>query len=320
MSQTKVKKIKRRRFYSGHMRNEGFGYQIFKIFNYTFMLAIILITLVPYLNVFAKAFNDANDSLRGGITIFPRVFTLDNFTTLLNDPAMYQAAVVTVGRTVYSVIVNLCVQFFASYALTRKDAPGMKYFNLYFIIPTFIGGGLIPQYILLSKIGLLNSFWVYVLPGTYSFYNSMIIRSYIRSNIPDEVIESAHLDGCGEVRMVFQMVMPLSLPILATIALWTSVGEWNDWKTTLYYVQSPSLHTLQYKLMQTIKESERIVSLIQAAMEAGQDVEELQNQVSVTPDSLQAAQVVVVTLPIICLYPFLQKYFVKGVTLGSVKG
>ena len=112
----------------------------------------------------------------------------------------------------------------------------------------------------------------------------------------------------------------VNVTFLATIALWTAVGEWNDWRTTLYYVQSPSLHVLQYKLMQTIKESERIISLIQSAMEEGQDIEELQNQVQVTPESLQAAQVVVVTLPIICLYPFLQKYFVKGVTLGSVKG
>ena len=305
---------------NGHMRNEGVGYQIFKIFNYLFMIFIILVTLVPYLNVFAKAFNEANDSMRGGITIWPRVFTLENFKILLNDPAMYRAAVVTVGRTVYSVIVNITVQFFASYALSRKDAPGMKYFNFYFIFPGWVSGGLIAQYILLSKIGLLNSFWVYVLPGTFSFYNSLIIRSYLNSNIPEEVIESARLDGCSEIRMVFQMIMPLSMPILATISLWTAVAEWNDWTTTLYYVTTPSLHTLQYKLMQTIKESERIISLMQSAMEEGQDIEELQNQVQVTPESLQAAQVVVVTLPIICVYPFLQKYFVKGVTLGSVKG
>ena len=321
MEQTNAVAIKRkRRKNNGHMRNEGIGYEIFKIFNYAFMIFIILITLVPYLNVFAKAFNDANDSMRGGITIYPRVFTTENFKILLKDPAMYQAAMVTIGRTVYSVIVNLTVQFFASYALSRKHAPGMKYFNFFFIFPGWVSSGLIANYILMSKIGLLNTFWVYVLPGTFSFYNSMIIRSYINSNIPEEVIESAHLDGASEVRIVFQMIMPLSLPILATISLWTAVGEWNDWRTTLYYVQTPSLHVLQYKLMQTIKESERIISLIQSAMEEGQDVEELQNQVQVTPESLQAAQVVVVTLPIICLYPFLQKYFVKGVTLGSVKG
>lgn len=302
------------------MRNEGIGYRIFTVFNYFFMIFIILITLIPYLNVFAKAFNDANDSLRGGITIFPRVFTLDNFKILLNDSSMYKAAGVTLARTILSVIINLIVQFFAAYALTRKNVWGLKYFNLFFIIPTFISGGLIPQYILLSKLHMLNTFWVYIIPTTFSFYNCMIIRSYINSSIPDEIIESAHLDGCGELRMIFQMVMPLSLPIIATIALWTAVGSWNEWTTTLYYIQSPSLYTLQYKLMQTIKESERIISLIQSAMESGQNVEDMQNQVQVTPDSLQAAQVVVVTLPIICVYPFVQKYFVKGVTLGSVKG
>ena len=305
---------------NGHMRNEGIGYAIFKVFNYIFMIFIILATLIPYLNVLAKAFNDGTDSLRGGITIYPRVFTFDNFKTLLNDVTMYRAALVTIARVALSVALSLTVQFMTAYALTRKNVYGIKFFNLYFLIPTFISGGLIPNYILYSKIHLLNTFWIYILPTLFSFYNCMIIRSYISSSIPGEIIESAHLDGCGETRMLFQMVMPLSKPILATIALWVAVAAWNDWSTTLYYIQSPALQTLQYKLMQTIKETERITALIQAAIQNGEDTENLQNSIQVTPESIQAAQVIVVTLPIICVYPFLQKYFVKGVTLGSVKG
>lgn len=305
---------------NAHMRNEGICYKIFMVFNYLFMIFIVLITLFPYLNVLAKSFNDSTDSLRGGITFYPRVFTLENFKLLINDTAMYKATVVTIVRVVLQVSLSLIIQFMAGYALSRKNVWGLKYINTFFLIPMFISGGLIPQYILFSKLHLLNNFWVYILPSLFSFYNVMIIRSYISSSIPDAVIEAAHLDGCREMRLLFTIIMPLSKPILATIALWISVAAWNDWTTTLYYIQSPELHTLQYKLMQTIKETERLTALIQTAVQSGENVSELQNAIQVTPESAQAAQVIIVTLPIICIYPFLQKYFVKGVMIGSVKG
>lgn len=303
-----------------HMKNEGIGYSIFMVFNYLFMLMLIMITLLPYLNVLAKSLNDGIDGMRGGIAFWPRVFSLENFKLLLSDADMYHAALISVCRVVLSVVLNLLVQFMTAYALSRKELWGIKAVNIYFLIPMYVSAGLIPSYILFSKLHLLNSFWVYVIPGVFSFYNVMIIRSYISTSIPNEVIESARIDGCGEMRMLLQMIVPLSMPVLATIALWVAVGAWNDWTTTLYYIQKSSLYTLQYKLMQTIKETERITSLIQTAIETGQDVEAVQNSVKVTTDSLQSAQVIVVTLPIIMVYPFLQKYFVKGITLGAVKG
>lgn len=302
------------------MRNEGLGYRIFSVFNILFMLLLIMVTLFPYLNILAKALNDGTDSLRGGITFYPRVFTWENFRVLLRDAETYQAAYVTVARVVVTVVFSIVIQFMTAYTLSRKKLWGMKAVNVFYLIPMFVSGGLIPQYILFAKLHLLNNFWVYILPALFSFYNVMIIRSYISLSIPDEIIEAARTDGCGEVRMLVQFIMPLSKPILATIALWTAVNAWNDWTTTLYYVQNSSLHTLQYKLMQTIKETERIASLIQSAIENGESVENITNSMAVTTESVQSAQVIVVTLPIICVYPFLQKYFVKGVTLGSVKG
>lgn len=303
-----------------NMKNEGIGYRIFMIFNYIFMIFIILVTLLPYLNILAKAFNDGNDSLRGGITFFPRVFSLENFKVLINDETMYNATVITLLRVCVTVVLSLFVQFMAAYTLSRKNLWGLKFVNVYFLIPMFVGSGLIPQYVLFSKLNLLNTFWVYIFPALWSFYNVMIIRSYIQTSIPDAVIESAKIEGCGELRMLVQIIMPLSKPILATIALWIAVNSWNDWTTTLYYIQSSKLYTLQYKLMQTIKETERISALVQSAIENGQDASLIASTQKVTTDSVQSAQVIIVTLPIICVYPFLQKYFVKGVTLGSVKG
>ncbi len=303
-----------------HMRNEGKGYAVFSVINILCMFIVILLTVVPYLNVLAKALNDGTDSLRGGITIFPRVFTLENFKILLKDSDMYMAALVTVLRVVILVVSSVLVQFMTAYTLSRKNLWGMKAVNVFFLIPMFVSGGLIPQYVLFSKMHLLNNFWVYVLPGIFSFYNVMLIRSYISSSISDEIIEAARIDGSGEGRILLQFIIPLSKPILATIALWTAVGAWNDWTTTMYYITDSSLYTLQYKLMQTIKETERITELIQSAIERGQNVEQLMKSMTVTTESVQAAQIIIVTLPIICVYPFLQKYFVKGITLGSVKG
>lgn len=300
-------------------RNETYGYAVFKVFNIIFMVAVIAVTLCPYLNVLAKALNDGQDSMRGGIYLWPRKVTLENFRVLLADSSLYLAAVVTILRVVIATLLSLLVQFMTAYALSKK-LKGFKIVNLYFTVPMFLTGGVIPLYILFSSIGLLNNFWVYIIPWLFNFYYIIIIRSYIQTSIPDSVIEAAQIDGVGEWGMLFRMVLPLSKPILATIALWIIVYNWNDWSATLYYIDNTNLHTLQYKLMQTIKETERMNALIQEAIQSGQDVEGMINSMKVTTDSMVSAQIIVVTLPVICIYPFLQKYFVHGITLGAVKG
>ncbi|MBR2499851.1 MAG: carbohydrate ABC transporter permease [Clostridia bacterium] len=307
-------------FKINRLKNEGIGYGIFQVVNFLAMIVIILLCLVPYLNVLAKALNEGNDTLRGGITIFPRVFTLDNFKVLLSDESLILATGVTVAKVALQTVGSVIVQFMAAYALSRPNLWGLKAVNIFFLVTMYIGGGLIPNYILFSKMGLLNNFWVYVLPCLWSYYNVIIIRSYIQSNIPDSVIEAAQIDGAQEGTLFVKIVMPLCKPILATIVLWVAVASWNEWTLTLYYITNPDLHTLQYKLMQTLKESERLTALMQEAAQKGEDIETLAKQMKATPESIQSAQVILVTLPIICAYPFLQKYFVKGVTLGSVKG
>ena len=292
------------------------SYRIFTIFNYIVMALVLAVCLVPFLHTLAKALNDGNDTMRGGITIFPRAFTLQNFQLLLSDTSLYRAAGVSVARVILAVIAHLVVQFMAAYALSHADLPGRRKILLFTIIPTFISGGTIPHYILYVKLGLLNNFLVYIMPGLYSFYNVMILRSYIEGSVPISLNEAAKLDGASEWRVMVQIVFPLCKPVLATVALWLAVGEWNDWSTTLYYITDKNLFTLQYKLMEVIKESERLQALLQKSQLTG---EGLTVQTKSTPESLQCAQVIVTVLPIVMVYPFLQKYFVKGVTLGAVK-
>lgn len=297
---------------------ESISYKIFCIFNAVLMILLMVVMLFPYLNMLAKSFNDAADSARGGLTIFPRVFSLENYKTIFADDSVITAAIISVVRVIIAVILSLLVRFGAAYALSKPAFPGKQFFVILFMIPMFITAGQVPLYVLISKMGLLNNFWVYILPTLFSFYDIVIIRTFIQSTIPNSIEESALIDGANEVTIFFKMIIPLSKPILATIALWIMVGQWNDWTSTLYYVRDSDLFTLQYIMMQLVQESERIQQMQQAAMEAGQAVESVQQKTS--SESLIAAQVIVTTIPIICVYPFLQKYFVKGIMMGSVKG
>lgn len=307
-------------FKTDYMKNEGKAYAVFTFFNYIIMLLVILVTLLPYLNVLARSLNDGMDSMRGGITIFPRVFTLENYRVLLSDNTLYRATFVTLAKVILFVGGSVLVQFMAAYALSRSNLVGIRVVNFYFLIPMYISGGIIPSYILYSNLGLLNNFWVYVIPGLWNFYNVIIIRSYIQSSISDTIIEAARIDGAQEWTLFSRIIIPLCKPILATVILWLAVASWNEWTLTLYYIKDPKLYTLQYKLMQTLKESERLTALIQEAIQSGQDFTKIASRSEVTHDSMTAAQIIIVTMPIIIVYPFLQKYFVKGITLGAVKG
>ncbi|MBO4896798.1 MAG: carbohydrate ABC transporter permease [Clostridia bacterium] len=287
-----------------------------------FMLFIVALTLFPYLNVLAKAFNDSADAAKGGIKLWPRKFTLENFKQMLSDKNIYHALYITVARVVLVTIGALLVQFMTAYALTRK-LKGTALFNIFFLIPMFITGGTMASFVLYKYIGLLNNFWVYVLPGLFTFYNVIVIRSYIQTSIPESIIEAAHIDGISELGLFFKIILPLSKPILATVALWVMVANWNDWTTTLYFAsRNKDLETLQYKLMQTIQKSAQLQKDIKAALIEGGDVEAAKKAASknIPPETMKSTQIIIVTVPIIMVYPFIQKYFTKGITLGAVKG
>lgn len=279
------------------------------------MVLIAAVMLFPYLNVLAKAFNDGKDAARGGIVIWPRVFTLQNFKTVMTDPNFLSSLRLTVVRVILSTVLNLLVQFMAAYVLMDKKIYGHKFFTYMFLIPMYFGGGVVPQYILYGNIGLLNNFLVYILPGLFSMYNTIIIRSYLES-IPGSLAESAKIDGANDIRVAFQIIFPLAKPVMATVGLWTMVGTWSDWTTTLYFVTKKELYTLQYVLMRVLKEAQTIQNMIADAALRG---EVLNMEVNITTDAIRCAQLIVTTVPIILTYPFLQKYFITGMTLGAVK-
>jgi len=207
------------------------------------------------------------------------------------------------------------VQFMCAYALAQRKLVGKTPLLLFFIIPMFFNGGLIPQYLLYSELKLLNNFLIYLLPNAFTFFNVVIMRTYIQT-LPESLTESAKLDGANHFRILLNLTLPLSIPIIATITLWVAVTHWNDWTTTLYFVTKARLFVLQYVLMQVIQETDRIRQMIQYALEKGLNPGA---KLPTTPEAIRAAQVVLPTLPIIILYPLLQRYFIKGITIGAVK-
>lgn len=296
-------------------KKDSLSRKIFYVCNVLVCIVLSAVVLFPYANILAKAFNEGTDTMRGGITIWPRVFSLENFEMIFRDDSFWPAFLVSVTRAIVSVILSCSVQFMAAYVFMHRQFFGRKALMYLLLIPMYFGGGLIPTYVVYAKIGMLNNWLVYVLPGCFSVYNMIIIRSYLET-IPAALAESAKIDGANDLRIAFQIILPLAKPVMATIALWVAVGAWNDWTTTLYYVTDKSMYTLQYILMQLLKESDKIQAIIQDAQLRG-EVINIQRKTST--DGLRCAQLVVTTLPIVCTYPFLQKYFIHGMTLGAVK-
>ena len=293
---------------------KSFAEKTFNVFNISFMLLIAIIMIYPYLNQMAISFNEGADSARGGITIIPRVFTLQNYKAILTNSDFLDAAVISVCKTVLNTVVATFINFSAAYGLTRKGLPYRKAITLYLMIPAYISAGVIPMYMLYRDLHIINTFWVYVFPVLYSFYNIVIIRSFIQE-LPASLEESAKLDGATDFKIMLKIIVPISMPVIATVALWSAVNSWNGWTDTLMYVTDKKLYTLQYLMMRLVKESEMAQQMaLQLSM--GQTAE---NVTKTTSESVKAASLIVTTLPIIVVYPFLQKYFIKGVTLGAVK-
>ncbi len=291
------------------------GEKIFGVVNIIIMLCICIITLYPYLNQIAISLNDGADSMRGGITIFPRKFTLENYRGVLFNDAFLQALLISVSRVILVTFLGLSVTFSAAYGLTRRGLPYRKTLTLILMIPSYISAGVIPGYILFRTLHIINTYWIYLIPGLFSFYNMIIMRSFLQE-IPQSLEESAKVDGANDIIIMIRIIMPLCMPVIATVALWISVGAWNDWTTTLMYITDKKLYTLQYLMMRLIKESETAKEMaVQIAMNRGSDMDVAKT----TSESVTAATLIITTLPIICVYPFLQKYFISGVTLGAVK-
>jgi putative aldouronate transport system permease protein len=291
----------------------------FDIFVFIFMICVAIVTLYPFLNVLALSFNDSIDTVRGGIYILPRKFTLGNYKNILQDTTLIHASLVSVERTVLGTITQVICCCMVAYTLSRQDYVFRKFVTMVFVITMYVSGGLIPGYLLFRNLNLLGSFWVYIIPGLVSFFNILIIRSFMDA-IPASLQESARIDGANDFQIFIKIMMPLCIPAIATVSLWVAVGQWNSWfDTYLFSNGNDKMFTLQYKLMIILDNANTAnassINTNNQLSKGGANV-----LTSVSPDSIRMAETILTTVPILCVYPFVQKYFVKGVTLGAVKG
>lgn len=282
----------------------------FTVCNTIFMILFVVITLYPILNTLAISFNDGTDALRGGIYLWPRKWTVKNYLTVLQKDNLIIGAYITVARTVLGTLSALLVNAILAYIVSRKRFLFRKQLSLFWVITMYVNGGMIPTFLLYRNLGLTNSFWVYVVPGMISAFNMLVIRTYM-NGLPDSLEESAQLDGAGYFTIFAKIISPLCKPVYATVALFVAVGQWNSWFDAMLYNRMAShLTTLQYELMK----------LLSSVTNQGSSAEAMKNASgSVTPETVRAAATILTMLPIICIYPFLQRYFVTGLTLGGVK-
>ena len=288
-------------------RFNGFDY-----FNYTFLIIFSFIALYPFIYVFAGAFNEGMDYMRGGVYFWPRVFSLDNFKMIFNDSRLIIGFRNTIARTIIGVITGTLFTAMVAYAMSRNDLPFRKAINRFNIFTLFFSGGLIPYFMVLKYLNLLNNFWVYIIPYLYSVFNMIILQSYFRE-VPEEIHESAIIDGAGEPRIFWNLYLPISKPIIATIALWIGVFHWNSFFDSMVFTTDSSLQTLQFFLVTLIKE---------ASFAQGEAAARVPAQVvrSTSITTIRYAAIVVSTIPILAIYPFMQRYLIKGIMVGSVKG
>ncbi|MDR2657147.1 MAG: carbohydrate ABC transporter permease [Oscillospiraceae bacterium] len=292
----------------------SFGLRAFTTFNYVFLVLFALITFYPFWYILIASFNMGRDFARGGVYLFPRAFTLDNYKKAFENKQIVDAFLISVGRTSLGVVLGLFFTSLMSYGIHIRTLPGRTGIVLYFFITTIVSGGMIPYFLLLRALGLTKSFWIYVWPSIFSFYNMILVRTYF-DGIPPELRESARIDGAGEWRTLLQIYLPTSVPVLATIALFIGVGHWNDWFTGAYYVTNQKIMPAATLLQKILLEASS-----QQSIKPGQESSIYVQAVSTTPQSMQMAFVMILTMPIVVVYPFLQKYYVKGVMVGSVKG
>ncbi|MBQ7990149.1 MAG: carbohydrate ABC transporter permease [Oscillospiraceae bacterium] len=282
----------------------------FDVVNTIIMVLFTVIMLYPLINTVAMSFNDGIDALRGGITFLPRVFTLKNYQTVLAKEGMMTGAKISVLRTVIGTVTSTLCTALLAYVLSRKNFIFKKQLSMLYVVTMYVNGGLIPVFLLYKSLGMTNSFWVYIIPGMVSAWNMLVLRTYM-NGIPESLSESAELDGAGHFTIFFRIILPLSMPVIACVSLFTAVGQWNSWfDAMLYNRMSDNLTTLQYELM-------KLLSSVTNNNANAETMKEANNMV--TPRTMRAAATVVTALPIVCLYPFLQRYFVAGMTIGGVK-
>lgn len=275
-----------------------------------FLVLFALIAFYPIWYVIIGSLSEGTDYMNGGVNWWPRKFTFANYQAIFSHQELWDALLITIVRCCTGPTLLVFFTSLVAYGMSRKELYFKKFFNIFGMITMFIGGGMIPLYVVESKLGLLNTFWIYIIPGMYNVYDMILIRSFFKGS-PEELHEAAVVDGAGEFRIYFTIMIPVTMPILATILMWGLIGHWNDYLTTeIYCALRPDLYTLQYVLRTTIAQSgQNIVSDLPTVMQS-----------KTSQATVSHAAMMFGTIPILLVYPFLQKYFTRGLFVGSLKG
>ena len=298
------------------LKRRNFGDLMFDGVNSLMLIFVVIVTLLPFLNILAISFNEAADTMKGGVWLWPRLFSMNNFNHIFNTPAIPVAFRNSVLRTVITSLSGVFLTAMLAYTLTRKTYVLRNFIMITIIITMYIDGGLIPTYFLMRDLRLIGTFLVYIIPGLIHPFNLLVIRTYMNS-LPDSFVESAKIDGAGEFRIFLQIIMPLCLPVLATVTLFIAVGQWNSWfDNFLYNSFRPEYTTMQFELMKLLESANAMAGSAERAFSAAAGGGKV---TIMTPTAVRAAMTIVTAVPILLVYPFLQKYFVKGLTLGGVK-
>lgn len=283
--------------------------RIFNVVNIVLLTIFTIIIIVPLWNVVVSSFTSGKALSDGGFALWPKEFSLENYRAVFRDNMIYNAFFISVAKTVLGVVTHVFFCAMVAYGLSKSHVRGRKLYVAMGVITMFFSGGMIPTYLLIKSLGLLNSFWVYIIPALLSFYDVIILMNFFRG-VPSSLEESAKIDGFGDWKIFLYIFIPLSLPALATIALFNGVSQWNDFMTTKLYINDKSLYPLQMMLYEIIVQSQ---------------TKSMQNiggsyVIETTTKGVQLATIVITTVPIVVIYPLLQRYFISGMMLGAVKG
>jgi len=288
------------------------GDQLFNIAIYIIAIFIIAIILYPLIFVVSASFSDPTKILNGEVWLLPKGFTLDAYRQVFQDSRLWNSYKNTIVYTIIGTTINIILTTLLAYPLSRKDLPGRNFFMFVIAFTMFFSGGIVPTYLVVQDLGMLDTIWALVIPGAISTYNAIVMRTFFQDSIPWELQEAALLDGCGNAKLLYKIILPLSKPILAVMVLFYAVGHWNSYFGALIYLDSDHLYPLQIILREILIQN-------QAAMHDVVMDFEMARQIMMA-ESMKYSVIVIASLPVIVMYPFVQKYFVKGVMIGSIKG
>lgn len=284
--------------------------KIFLVCNAVFFCLILFLCLYPMWYVLVQSLSDNRQAINA--VFWPKGFTLQNYKEIFTMPDIFQALMVSVARTVIGTICTVIVSMLLGYAFSKQDIPFRKFLYRLLIVTMYVSGGLIPTYLVYKSYGLLNNFWVYILPSVISAYNVILVKTYVEQ-MPVSVEESAMIDGAGVLVIFIKIILPLAMPIAATIAIFASVAQWNAWfDNQIYTVTAKELTTLQFLLYSYLNQAEQLLAQMK---EMGGNVADL-----LTPRGVKMTITMVTVVPLLCVYPFMQRYLIKGIMIGAVKG